>query len=100
MIVPQTLPASRDTVEKSAAAKASVSPTMASRKRTQICDSPSQRKRDPAKACGLVCADAEIALLISLFSSAVRCCYQNMTTQRRVEVTEETFMRGDGALPR
>jgi hypothetical protein len=40
MIVPHTFPDSRETVENSAAPKASTNPTMANRKRTQTCESP------------------------------------------------------------
>jgi len=50
--VPQRLPASRSTVENIAAPKASISPTMASRKRTQTCESPSQ-ERDASAGCGI-----------------------------------------------
>ena len=89
MMVPQRLPDSPNIVEKSAAPKASPNPKMASRNRTQTCESLSGR-RDTAEG-GLVCVRSEITLLIRLLSGAVGCLYQHMTTGRRVEVTEETL---------
>src|SRR5271157_1031518 len=85
MTVPQTLPASRDTVENSAAPKASIKPTIASRNRTQTCESPNRGKRDGAEFCGLFCVRSEITGL----SLAGRCFCQHMTAERRVEVTED-----------
>src|SRR5271169_6966415 len=70
MMVPQTLPDSRATVEKSAVAKASIRPTRASRNRTQTCASRSRGKRDGDDGCGMFCALADIALLIRLLSVA------------------------------
>src|ERR1035441_7485583 len=70
MRVPQTLPASRVTVENSAVANASIRPTMASRNRTQTCESPSRGKRGEAEFCGLVGVRSAITLLIRLLSGA------------------------------
>src|ERR1035437_2335895 len=85
MTVPQTLPASRDTVENSAAAKATIKPTMANRNRTQTCASPRRGKRDAAESCGLFCVGSGI----TGFSGTGRCFCQHMTAERRGEVTED-----------
>jgi hypothetical protein len=90
MMVPQRLPDSPNIVEKSAAPKASANPKMASRNRTQTCEILSCGKRPGAEG-GRVWARSEITLLIRLFSGAVGCLCQHMTTGRRVEVTEETL---------
>jgi hypothetical protein len=82
--VPHTLPASRDTVEKSAAAKASVSPTRANRNRTQTCDSRNHGKRETKDDC-------ELSLQLSEFTVRLIVIYQHMAALGRVEVTEETF---------
>lgn len=92
MIIPQMLPASRATVENRAEAKASISPMIASRNRTQTCESPNRGKRGAMEVCGLVCVRSEIPLLIRLLSGAGRCFCQDMTAEARVEVTEETLI--------
>ena len=83
--VPQTLPASRETVEKRAAPKASNRPARASRNRTQTRDRLSQGKR--AAICGLGWVPGKI------WSSPMRepVLYQHMTPNEIEEVTEETF---------
>jgi len=75
---------------------------MASRNRTQTCESPSHGKRDADDDGGLVGVRSEITLLVTLlvttlirpFSGAGRCWYQHMTVEQRVEVTEDTLERG------
>jgi len=63
MMVPQRLPASRDAVEKRAAAKASVRPTRASRNRIQIWDSPIVFRKDDGDEGRVRVSLAEMALL-------------------------------------
>src|SRR5271166_977424 len=91
-IVPQRLPDSPKIVENSAAPKASTSPMMASRNRTQTCDSASCGRRDAA-AGGLVEVRSEIILPIRRYSGPWRCFHEHMTWEGRVEVTEETESR-------
>ena len=85
MTVPQTLPASRDTVENNAAAKARVSPTIASRNRTHTCDSPNHEKRDGAAGCETFCVLAKV----TVSPVSAECLYQHMMTGGRGEVTED-----------
>jgi hypothetical protein len=63
---------------------------MASRNRTQICDSPSHGRGDGTDWGGLIFELAEMALLIRLLSGPGPCCYKHMTTEELAEVTEET----------
>ena len=77
MMVPQRLPDSLNIVEKRAAPKASIRPTMASRNRTQTCESP-KGKRDAVECCALVGVGSEIRLPITSLSGAGRCFCQHM----------------------
>ena len=69
MIVPQRLPDSPRIVENSAAPKASISPTMANRNRTHICESASCGKRGAIEGCRL----GWVRSGINAFSYAGRC---------------------------
>ncbi len=86
MTVPQTLPDSRATVEKSAVAKASARPTMANRNRTQTCDSANRG----AVARGALDMRSGIALLIRVLSGAGDASDRIFPEEGLVEVTEGT----------
>ena len=97
MIVPQTLPDSRDTVENSAAANASTSPTIATRNRIQTSGS---RKRP---SCGEdACEDRdedrvalESSVLLGVMGTEVQMIARASISRREggVEVTEDSRPR-------